>query len=319
MDELTAVVVDWNLPDHTVRCVHALLDDGLPAGRVVVVENGPTEENWSRVSSELSSSVLVRVETNVGFAAANNIGARALPGRAYLLVNNDAFVHVPGSVGRLLAALGRDRVGVVVPRLVNDDLSLQPTVTPFTTPVTALVRASGLSRFVPDRWKAELTTYWDHGSSREIDQAIGAVMLVEGRLWEELEGLCETSFMYAEDLDLCWRVRERGRKTWFEAQAEFVHLGGTSSAVRWSGRERAREISQAERALIRDHLSRGDAATTLAFMRLGVAARLVYSRLVRNEAAAAEYRGALEGLSGARDEKANGARRAPTVEILRPG
>lgn len=319
IDDLTVVVVDWNLPDHTVRCVRALLDDGVPAQRVVVVENGPTEDNWARVSAELSSSVLVRVERNVGFAAANNIGARALPGRAYLLVNNDAFVHAPGTVGRLVAALGRDRVGVVVPRLLNDDLSLQPTVSPFTTPATALVRSSGLSRFVPDRWKPELTTHWDHASSREIDQAIGAVMLVEGKLWEELAGLRETTFMYAEDLDLCWRARRRGRTTWFEAQAEFVHLGGTSSAARWSGRERAREISQAERSMIRDHLSRGDAAATLAFMRLGAAGRLAYYRLARNETAAAEYHGALEGLGGARDGTAVETRCAPAVEILRPG
>jgi GT2 family glycosyltransferase len=319
IDELTVVVLDWNLPDHTVRCVRALLDDGVPAARIVVVENGPTEDNWARVSSELSSSVLVRVETNVGFAAANNIGARALPGRAYLLVNNDAFVHAPGTVGRLMSALDRDRVGVVVPRLLNEDLRLQPTVSPFTTPVTALVRASGLSRFVPDRWKPALTTYWDHGSSREIDQAIGAVMLVEGRLWDELEGLRETTFMYAEDLDLCWRARQQGRTTWFEAEAEFVHLGGTSTATLWSSRARAREISQAERSMIRDHRSRGDAAATLAFIRLGVAGRLAYYRLAGNEAAAAEYRGSLEGLSGAGEGQVRDVRRAPGVEILRPG
>ena len=251
-----------------------------------------------------ASNVLVHVETNVGFAAANNIGARALPGRAYLLVNNDAFVHAPGTVGQLLAALGHGRVGVVVPRLLNEDLSLQPTASPFTTPVTALVRASGLSRFVPDPWKPALTTHWDHGSSRPIDQAIGAVMLVEGRLWEEIGGLRETSFMYAEDLDLCWRARQKGRTTWFEAEAEFVHLGGTSSSARWSGRERARQVSHAERAMIRDHLPRGDATATLAFMRLGVAARLAYYRLARNEPAAAEYRGTLEGLGGSPDGQA---------------
>lgn len=318
IDELTAVVLDWNLPDHTIRCVRALRDDGVPAARIVVVENGPTEESWARISSELSSSVLVRVETNVGFAAANNIGARALPGRAYLLVNNDAFVHAPGSVGRLLAGLGRVRVGVVVPRLLNEDLSLQPTVSPFTTPVTALVRASGLSRFVPDPWKPALTTHWDHRSSRVVDQAIGAVMLVEGRLWEELGGLRETTFMYAEDLDLCWRTRQAGRTTWFQADAEFVHLGGTSSARRWSGRDRAREISRAERSMILEHLPRAEAAATLAFMRLGVAGRLAYQRLARNSPAVAEYRGLLEGLSGSGDGRTDETRHPPAVDILRP-
>lgn len=144
-------------------------------------------------------------------------------------------------------------------------------------------------------------------------------MLVEGRLWDELEGLRETTFMYAEDLDLCWRARQQGRTTWFEADAEFVHLGGTSTATRWSSPARAREISQAERSMIRDHLSPGDAAATLAFMRLGIAGRLAYHRLAGNEAAAAEYRGSLEGLSGAREGQIGEARRAPAIDILRPG
>jgi hypothetical protein len=71
--------------------------------------------------------------------------------------------------------------------------------------------------------------------------------------------------------------------------------------------------------MIRDHLSPGDAAATLAFMRLGVAGRLAYHRLAGNEAAAAEYRGSLEGLSGAREGQIGEARRAPAIEILRPG
>jgi GT2 family glycosyltransferase len=316
--DLTAVVLDWNLPDHTLRCVQALVADGVAPGRIVVVENGPTEENWSHIVAELSSSVLVRVEPNVGFAAANNIGARVLPARAYLLVNNDAFVHAPGSVGRMLTALDRERVGIVVPRLLNEDLSLQPTVSPFTTPLPALVRASGLSRFVPDRWKPTLTTHWDHGSSCAVDQAIGAVMLVHGDLWQVLGGLRETSFMYAEDLDLCWRAARLGWSTWFEATADFVHLGGTSSSARWSGRERAAQISRAEAAMIRDHLSPARAAATLGFMRLGVAGRLSYYRLAGNAPAAAEFRGALEGLGAAGDVRLERPRPDPEVSVVRP-
>jgi hypothetical protein len=72
-------------------------------------------------------------------------------------------------------------------------------------------------------------THWSHSSSREIEAATGAVMLVAGRVWERLGGLREDSFMYAEDLDLCWRAREAGWTTWFVAESEFVHLGGTSS------------------------------------------------------------------------------------------
>src|SRR4029453_3197118 len=149
LDRITAVVLDWNLPDYTSRCVSALVEDGVPSDRIVIVENGPTAETWRRIRAEHPAGVLLRIYQNAGFARANNIGARALPGDAYLFVNNDAFVHAPGSVGRLLGAVEQGN-GIAVPRLLNEDLSLQPSVAPFTTPSVALVRASGLSRFVPN-------------------------------------------------------------------------------------------------------------------------------------------------------------------------
>src|SRR5262249_32261352 len=128
---LTVVVVDWNLPDHTVRCVESLVADGVPKDRIVVVENGPTPHHWSQISRQLAGSVLVRVETKVRFGRASTIGARMLPADAYLFVNNDAYVNTPGSVPALVASLHRNGVGVVVPKVLNPDLTLQPTVVPF--------------------------------------------------------------------------------------------------------------------------------------------------------------------------------------------
>jgi GT2 family glycosyltransferase len=299
--------------------VKALQEDGVPADRIVVVENGPTEENWSSVTSALPGCVLVRVQQNLGFARANNIGARVLPGQAYLLVNNDAFVHRPGSVSALLAALARSDIGIAVPRLLNADLSLQPSVAPLTTPLPALVRASGLSRLAPDRWQPRLSTHWSHSSSREVEAATGPVMLVDGAVWDALGGLSETSFMYAEDLDLCWRAQKRGWKTWFVGEAEFVHLGGTSSDRRWNTQERAERVGRAEAEMVRTHLGPLRAGAALGTMRLGLGARVGYFTLARNEQAAASCRGSLAGLRRAhRAVTAPEGLRTPEIEVVRP-
>jgi N-acetylglucosaminyl-diphospho-decaprenol L-rhamnosyltransferase len=318
LDDVTAVVVDWNAPDHTVRCVEALVGDGLSPGRIVVVENGATAANWGRISTELSDCVLVRIEENVGFAKAMNTGARVLSGSAYLLVNNDAFVQKPGSLSALVQALGREGVGIAVPRLLNEDLTLQPSVAPFTTPLTALVRASGLSRFLPNRWQPHLSTHWDHGRSREVEAAVGAVIAVEAAVWEKLGGLWETSFMYAEDLDLCWRARRDGWKTWFAADAEFVHLGGTSSDRRWSSRERAQYVARAEANMIRRQLSPARAAATLGLVRLGLAVRVAYFSLVGNSTGAQSCRGSLEGLRSTSDDQPLGSTGTAAVEVVQP-
>src|SRR5204862_5376892 len=121
-----------------------LIGDGVPATRIVVVDNGSTDGSWERFTADLGSCTLVRIAENVGFARGNNAGAEILPGDAYLFVNSDAFVRRPGSVSELVGALGRsDVVGVVVPHVLREDLTLDSTVVPLPTPGVAFLRAAG--------------------------------------------------------------------------------------------------------------------------------------------------------------------------------
>src|SRR5204863_1514792 len=205
--------------------------------QVVVVDNASGDDSLERVRSELPLCPLLALEENAGFARGNNAGARSRPAAAYLFVNSDAFVHGPGSVRRLLETLGEPGVGLAVPRLLNEDLTLQPSVVPTSSPLPELVRASGLSRFVPNRLQPSLGTHWDHGESRTVQAATGAVVAVRADAWQALGGFAGQRFMYAEDLDLFWRARELGWKTLFVAEAEFVHLGNASAGARWGDAE----------------------------------------------------------------------------------
>jgi GT2 family glycosyltransferase len=294
-DEVTAVVLNWRTPDHTVRAGRALLADGVPAERLVVVDNGSGDGSAARIRSELPGCRVLALPENVGFARGSNLGARELPGRAFLFVNSDAFVHVPGSVGRLLAATEQEHVGLAVPRLLNEDLTLQPSVVPTSSPLPELVRASGLSRFVPNRLQPSLGTHWDHGDSRPIQAAIGAVVAVRADAWEALGGFDERAFMYAEDIDLFWRARELGFEVRFVADAEFVHLGNASGGRRWSDPARAERVARAEAAMIREHLPRARATVTLALMALGVGGRAVVRGAQRRRDEAAALRATLRG------------------------
>ena len=294
----TAVLLNWNQTDITLRSVRALIDDGLPPDRIVVVDNASEPHAWRQLSDALPMCHLVHLDRNVGFARGANIGARLLPGDYMLIVNNDAFVHRPGSVARLVRALHRDGVGIVVPRVLNEDLTLQPNVVPFLRPSVAFVRASGLSRFVPNRLQPRWATHWDHSHSRPIDAANGAVMALRGEVWRQLGGMSERAFMYAEDIDLFWRVRALGWGAWFEADAEFVHLGNTTNRTHWSLAQRAEVIGSAERSMLRDYLSPTSWRFVIAATRLGHLLRLVFFRLRGDKPAAAFSAASLRGLGG---------------------
>lgn len=298
ISSLTAVITNWGTPDLTIRSARALIGDGVPPDRVVVVDNGSEDDSYERFQAELAGCVLVGLEENLGYGRAMNVGAARLPGEAYLLVNNDAFVHASGSVAAMLGCLADERVGIVAPRLLNADLTLQPSVVPTISPAVALVRASGLSRLVPNRYQPSWSTHWDHASAREIEAINGAVLLARGRAWDELGGFDERIYMYAEDLDFCWRARRRGWKVWFAADAVFVHLGSSTSARRWSNPRRAEMIGRSDAAMIHRHMSRLSAWLTVGFISAGLAARWLFFTIMRRHDAADSLRAGLRGYLG---------------------
>ncbi len=297
--DLTVVVLNWGTPEMTIRCVGALLDDGVPANRVVVVDNGSDDDSYERFETELPDCVLVHLLENIGFARAANAGARALEGKAYLFVNNDAFVHKKGSISALARELRRDSVGVVLPRILNEDLTTQPTVGPAYTPGVALVTTSGLSRFIPNRWQPRWSTHWDHSESRAIISAAGVVTIVHSEAWQTLGGFHEGS-TGAEEVDLFRRARACGWRIWFTTDAEFVHLGSATIGRHFGVAKRAELYGYSEAAEIRRNLPGVSARLTLSSIEIGLAVRsIIFTALGWHERAAV-VRGSLRGYRAGR-------------------
>jgi N-acetylglucosaminyl-diphospho-decaprenol L-rhamnosyltransferase len=300
--EVGAVIVNWNTPDLTVRAVGSLLEDGVAAEQIVVVDNKSSDDSASLLEAGLPPGVsLLVADENLGFARASNLGARALPEADPLVfVNSDAAVHRAGSVEALVGTLRHPKAGIAVPRLLNDDLSPQGNVVPLRTPGVAFAQATALARLVPNARQPSWGTHWDHSSSRPIQSATGAVLAVRRDLWELLGGFNEEAHLFAEDHDLCWRCRAAGRTTWFVAEAEFVHTGGASTGSVFGAPERARAVARAEAQLIRRQLSPRRAALSIRLLQIGHGARWLLSQALRDRAKAAEHASFVRGFSSGR-------------------
>ena len=120
-------------------------------------------------------------------------------------------------------------------------------------------------------------------------------MLVRGEAWAELGGLSPSSYMYAEDTDICWRAVKSGWTVWFEAGAEFVHLGNATASRRWSNPERAERWSRSEAQLVRERLSPPAAVTSILITALGLAVRAGLFRLAGQRERSANHRAQLRG------------------------
>lgn len=295
VERCTIVILNWNAPELTLRAARAVLNEGLPPGRLVLVDNGSTDDSARRLGTALPGAVLVRLPDNVSISRAYNAGAMALPGDAYALLNNDAFVHRPGSLVNMLRALRDPRVGVVVPRVLNEDLTVQRTVLAPNGPVTALVRASGLSGLVPDRLQPRLGPYWRHGESRRVWSADLPVVLFRGLAWSALGGFDERIAQFGEEQDIARRAGRLGWWMWFERDAEFVHLGSRLTRDLPARTDRAERMGRSEAAVVMEHLRPAAAAMTIRVTAAGCVARAAVREAIGQPRRAAELRAFARG------------------------
>jgi GT2 family glycosyltransferase len=294
---VVAVIVNWETPAYTIRAARALLDDGLRPEQLVVVDNGSNDDSYHQITREFPGIAAIRLEENIGYARAANVGARAHATGDLLFINNDAFVNQAGSVAGMAQVLEEDTsIGIVSARVLRPDLSVQPVVVALQTPGVALVRASGLSRLIPNRWQPSWGTHWDQSSSREIQAVSTVAVLIRRVTWEQLRGFDESLHLYGEDLDFCFRARRAGWKVWLTPDAEFLHIGGGSTATRWSDPKRRRMHGRAEALMIHRNMSAPAAWTSLAFMSGGLLARYMVHRVAGKHEAASSMSATLRGL-----------------------
>lgn len=205
---------------------------GLSEGQLTVVDNASDDGTAELVGEQFPGIRLLRLDRNLGFAAANNRAARGVAGNALLLLNPDA-VLVGDALSTMLEALLEDpRRGAISPRIDRPDGSLDAACRrTFPSPLIALWRLGGISRLRPrsPRFGAYNLTTLPLDRGTEVDSGSGACLLIRRELWDRLDGFDEGFFMYGEDLDLCWRIHALGYTVWYEPAATVVHGKGRSS------------------------------------------------------------------------------------------
>jgi GT2 family glycosyltransferase len=238
--KVAVAVVSWNTRDLLERCLRSLEPDAESGlAEVWVVDNASSDASAEMVRERFPWVRLVASEQNLGFGRAVNLVAARTATEWLAPANADVALR-PGALERMLDAAARDPgAGVIAPRLVLPAGNTQHSVFAFPSIPFALVLQTGAYRL----WKGlgdrmAIPGHWDPDRGRRVPWAAAALLLVRRRAWEEAGGFDERQWMYAEDLDLGWRLRQAGWATRYDPAAVVDHHESASTTQAW-GRELA--------------------------------------------------------------------------------
>jgi GT2 family glycosyltransferase/Tfp pilus assembly protein PilF len=226
--DYSIIIPVFNKAALTRQCLEALRPslDGAGEGEVIVVDNASSDETASMLE-EFPWVKVIRNDTNLGYAAANNQGARAARGTYLVLLNNDTK-PLPGWLSSMMMHARTGGVGVVGARLLYGDNLVQHAGTAICG--VFFSKQSFVPFHINHRVPAD---DFDVVRVRDMPAVTGACLLTPRDLYLELGGLDETFWNGYEDVDYCLKVRERGLRVVYDGRAVLYHFESQSGAQRF--------------------------------------------------------------------------------------
>lgn len=239
--DVSVCIVSWNVKDLLRDCLRSLrAEAGDVRFETIVVDNLSQDGSAEMVRAEFPWVKLVEPGANLGFGRANNLAYRHSRGRWVLLLNPDTVV-LEGAIERLLAfADQHPEAGAVGGRtLKRDGKTLERSCCWGSPGLWPLVcKAFGLHILFRNSrlFNREAMDYWQRDSVREVGVITGCCLMIRRDVYERTGGFDDHFFMYAEETDLCWRIRRDGGRLVFCPHAQIIHLVGESAKKASSNR-----------------------------------------------------------------------------------
>ncbi len=228
--QLTTIIVSYNTRHLLDECLASLraAEAGIGGGVCVVVDNASRDGSAEYLAQSHADAELICMAENVGFGRANNAALPKVHTPYVLLLNADAFV-APDSLRLSLDYMAaHPRCGVLGARLVGRDGSAQPSARNFPTPWNTFLHQTGLQRWFPRTPRIDPPDR-DADTAGECDWVPGCYYLIRKEVIDQVGLFDPLFFLYAEEVDLCRRVKAAGWQVHYFPQARVIHLGGESA------------------------------------------------------------------------------------------
>ena len=281
MNQLDIILVSFNTAEYTKRAIESVYaETTMTDFKIIMVDNDSKDHSVELISTEFPEVEIIQTGANLGFAGGVNVGAKASNSEYILLLNPDTVI-LDCAIDKLITyAKKSPQAGIWGGITLNDNLSLNlNNARAKLSSTTLLFSALGLSKVFNKSCFFNHDNYgcWDRKSEREVDVVTGCFFLTPRSLWEQLDGLDETFFMYAEEADYCIRAIKKGYQPRVTPDARIIHHGGVSE-VNLSGK--MLKLLKGKAELINKHAKSWEKPLHKGLLQLHVLNKLISLKLI---------------------------------------
>jgi GT2 family glycosyltransferase len=237
--DLSIIIVNYNTKDLLKQTIQSVIDtiNGIDY-QIIIIDNASKDGSCDMVKKAFDDkTILIESMDNEGYAKANNKGIKLAKGRYILLLNSDTVV-IEDCIQKCIDYMDKATdIGVLGCKIVLPDGKLDRACKRgFPTPEASLYYMLKLDKLFPSQKKYGKynLTYLDENETNQVDSVVGAFMMIRREVIGQVGMLDEDFFMYGEDLDWCYRIKESGWNIVYYPEAQIIHYKGASSKKkRW--------------------------------------------------------------------------------------
>ena len=231
--KLSIIIVSYNVKDYIKQCIRSIYRSGLSENsfEIIVIDNDSHDGTVDDIKSYFDDIHIIENNVNEGFSKAVNKGIKIAKGNFICLINPDVIIK-ENTFSVLMDYLeSNSNVGCVGPKIINADGSIQHSCKrSFPTPLNAIFRLFSLDKIFP---KSKIfgeynLTYLDINQIHKVDAISGAFMMFDRKIIDKVGILDESFFMFGEDIDFCFRIKNQGYDIVYNPETEIMHYKGES-------------------------------------------------------------------------------------------
>lgn len=237
MIDLSIIIISYNTREFLKKCVESIREsfEKKISYEIIIVDNNSDDGTIDEIKNRDPELKIIQNKQNLGFSKANNIGIKNSKGKYILFLNPDTVIH-PGTLEKMIEFMDSDKKAGAATCLIKlpsgklDDASHRG----FPTPWNAFSYFSGLAKIFPrSKFFSGYSLGWMNlKQAHEIDACAGAFMIVRREAGDQINWWDEDYFWYGEDLDFCFRLKEKGWKIYFVPDSSILHYKGVSGGIK---------------------------------------------------------------------------------------